>query len=140
MPLPPLNSSIPCKGCGDDQDARRDDWRPLLPGGQPVSNNDNGEIKIEEKPAIPVGPFPAQPPRQCCGNCNAFRQTSQNGDGMCCALPPTPMIIGMGRPLIEFGGVGGVPQPVINGFFPPVNRNIWCRFWMQQGDYGSPQS
>jgi hypothetical protein len=84
---------------------------------------------LQQEPIEPVTPpYMPEVKRQCCGNCNAFFRTAPS-EGICRAMPPSPVLIGMGRPAIELGPMGGVPQPVINGFFPPVAHHIWCRFW-----------
>ena len=70
---------------------------------------------------------------QCCGNCNAWlpqpTPTSPD-DGMCRAVPPSPLLIGVQQAKLQLGG-GLTAQPVIASFFPPMTRIGWCGAWKQ---------
>lgn len=99
------------------------------------------EIRRQALPPFTPAPMKTYPkgtslPRsqQCCGNCNAFIQMGgPNGQWACAARPPTPLFMGMGQTKTL---VGGRPQqfPIVNGFFPPVSEDIWCREWELKTD------
>lgn len=55
-----------------------------------------------------------------CGTCRHFHPNA--GDlrvGQCRARAPVPLVAGMRQ-------TRAVAQPVIDGFFAPVGRDIWC--------------
>lgn len=56
-----------------------------------------------------------------CGSCNAWKRDSGK-QGHCQAHPPTTLLVGLAQ------GIAG-PQPVINGFWPPVSEDHGCREW-----------
>lgn len=75
---------------------------------------------------------------QSCGNCAAFEpnkasnpKSGETRPGLCCAKPPVPATITMQVP----GGLatGGQPQltQAVQGMFPPVKSDNWCREWQR---------
>lgn len=73
-----------------------------------------------------------------CKTCACFFRTRPNArDGQCRARSPVPIVIGVAAtPALPglVGGKNGMPQPIVNGFFPPVNENIWCMDWQPLAD------
>jgi hypothetical protein len=74
------------------------------------------------------------PDGQKCGGCNAY--TADPGSqvqGVCRARPPTPLVLGVqqapGAMLLKGGAGGGAMMPVIQGVFPPMRADSWCREW-----------
>lgn len=68
-----------------------------------------------------------------CKTCACFfRRHAGAREGECRRKSPTPVLIGMAHPLPPGkilgmkNGAMSQPQPVINGYFPPVAETIWC--------------
>ena len=62
-------------------------------------------------------------PKPQCGNCTAWLRTGPDRQtGVCRAIPPVPIFLGMGTGLL-----GGQPTPQIISYFPPMMVEGWCR-------------
>lgn len=69
-----------------------------------------------------------------CKTCSAYLPSRPNArDGQCRARSPLPVLVGMAQqPSVGaiLGGMnGGHAVPVVQGYFPPVHEDIWCRDW-----------
>lgn len=74
-----------------------------------------------------AAPAPAPAPLEMeeanCGNCLCF-VTKDGETGECRGGPPTSIVIGV-RP----HPITQQPQPIIDGYFPPTHKKIWCGRW-----------
>jgi hypothetical protein len=71
-----------------------------------------------------------------CKTCACFfRSHSGAREGQCRRKSPVPVLLGVAH-APQLPGIIGMknganqPQPVINGFFPPVAEHIWCMEWL----------
>jgi hypothetical protein len=70
-----------------------------------------------------------------CKSCACFfRNHAGARTGQCRARSPVPIMIGVSQmpslpSIIGAKNGAGNPQPVINGFFPPVDETVWCMDW-----------
>lgn len=67
---------------------------------------------------------------QRCSNCDAWMRQN-NGSGLCRALPPSPLFVGMGQQVANVlrpnNNQGA--EPIILSYFPSMASNGWCRAW-----------
>lgn len=64
-----------------------------------------------------------KPQNESCATCTAYLATHGRKQGICVALPPTPVFYGMQNSPIQ----GQPPHPIVIGHFPEVGAAIWCR-------------
>lgn len=62
-----------------------------------------------------------------CATCNAWFKQS-NGMGLCRALPPTPVMVGMEHQQGVLD-VRAQAVPLIVSYFPQMQSTGWCRKW-----------
>ncbi len=59
---------------------------------------------------------------QTCGECTAYRPGPRPGYGICCAAPPTAILLGINTDAL------GHQIPVSDSFYPPVRlASLQCR-------------
>lgn len=116
----------------------------LKPFQDMLKMNSAGASEVERDPfqPPPVAPIIPKPvdgkvPRsqQCCGNCSAYmKMPDPSQQWVCAADPATPIIVGMAQ--MEPTLVGQKPRqmPIVWGFFPPMDPNLWCRRWALKVD------
>lgn len=68
-----------------------------------------------------------------CGSCKFFRRAEpMNPVGVCRALPPTVMMVGMSKHPIS-----GQQVPVTNTYWPQIPDSEWCGAWLLRTAMGA---
>lgn len=66
-----------------------------------------------------------------CGTC-FYWERQKEGDGDCRAVPPTPLVVPMGSPLV------GAPKGIgVLAFFPRTLSSVWCGMYKSKVAYGT---
>jgi len=80
--------------------------------------------------------------QKSCKTCMAFCPLQAGSKhGYCRARSPVPVLLGMQQMPQVSGLIGGMngaqmAQPVVQGFFPPVDQDCWCMEWQQAPERG----
>lgn len=62
---------------------------------------------------------------ECCANCQFFKRTMLQANGLCVSRPPHVLLVGMRE------GQNGEPVPVVNSYCPSVPDTHWCGDWRE---------